>query len=114
MNTNKPIPNPPSKMQGLRELYQKAASTSFLMSEDEISQMLSPEQLKNIREEQRLRLSQQSKPEDGKIIQEAPLDAQPQGHYWDELRKLKRVKIITDSKFSGVIFSKRQKEEEPS
>jgi hypothetical protein len=30
-------------MQGLRELYQKAASTSFLMSEDEISQMLSPE-----------------------------------------------------------------------
>jgi len=52
------------------------------------------------------------KPEDGKIIQEAPLGAQPQGYYWDELRKLKRVKIITDSKFSGIIFSKSQKEEE--
>ena len=25
MNTNKPIPNPPPKMKGLRELYQKAA-----------------------------------------------------------------------------------------
>ena len=57
MNTNKPIPNPPSKMQGLRELYQKAASTSFLMSEDEISQMLSPEQLENTREARRLRIS---------------------------------------------------------
>jgi hypothetical protein len=52
------------------------------------------------------------KPEDGKIIQEAPLKAQPQGHYWDELRKLKRVKIVTDGKFSGVIFSNRQKEED--
>jgi hypothetical protein len=54
------------------------------------------------------------KSEDGEIIQEVPLGAQPQGHYWDELRKLKRVKIVTDSKFSGVIFSKRQKEEEPA
>ena len=54
------------------------------------------------------------KPEDGKTIQEASLEVQPQGHYWDELRKLKRVKIITDSKFSGVIFSKSQKEEEPT
>jgi hypothetical protein len=54
------------------------------------------------------------RPEAGKIIQEAPLEAQPQGHYWDELRKLKRVKIITDSKFSGIIFSKSQKEEEPT
>ena len=59
MNTNKPIPNSPSERKGLRELYQKAASTSFLMSEDEISQMLSPEQLKNFREARRLRLSQQ-------------------------------------------------------
>jgi len=54
------------------------------------------------------------KPEYDKIIQEAPLDAQPQGHYWDELRKLKRVKIVTDGNFSGIIFSKRQKEEEPT
>jgi hypothetical protein len=52
------------------------------------------------------------KPEDSKIIQEAALEAQPQGHYWDELRKLKRVKIITDVKFSGVIFSKSLKEED--
>ena len=44
----------------LREHYQKAASTSFLMSEDEISQMLSPEQLENTREARRLRLSRQS------------------------------------------------------
>lgn len=109
MNTNKPIPNPPSKMQGLRELYQKAASTSFLMSADEISQMLSPEHPR----EAAVEIKPADKPEDGKIVQEAPLEAQPQGHYWDELRKLKRVKIVTDSKFSGVIFSKRQKEEEP-
>jgi hypothetical protein len=54
------------------------------------------------------------KPEDGKISQKAPLDAQPQGHYWDELRKLKRVKIVTEGKLSGVIFSKKQKEEEPT
>ena len=54
------------------------------------------------------------KPEDGKTIQGAPLEVQPQGHYWDELRKLKRVKIVTDGRFSGVIFSKKQKEEEPS
>ena len=60
MNTNKPIPNSPSERKGLRELYQKAASTSFLMSEDEISQMLSPEQLENTREARRLRLSRQS------------------------------------------------------
>ena len=106
MNTNKPIPNSPSEKQGLRELYQKAASTSFLMSEDEILQTLSPEQLKSTLEERRLRLSQQSKPEDGKIIQETPLEAQPQGHYWDELRKLKRVKIITHPQ-SGVIFSQK-------
>ena len=72
MNTNKPIPNPPSKMQGLRELYQKAASTSFLMSEDEISQMLSPEQLKNIREEQRLKLSQQINPKTVKSSKKCP------------------------------------------
>jgi hypothetical protein len=31
---------------------------------------------------------------------------QPQGHYWDELRKLKRVKIITHPQ-SGVILSQK-------
>ena len=72
MNTNKPIPNPPSKMQGLRELYQKAASTSFLMSADEISQMLSPEQLKNIREKRRLKLSQQINPKTVKSSKKRP------------------------------------------
>ena len=78
------------------------------MSEDEISQMLSPEHPR----EAAVEITPADKPEDGKIIEEAPLEAQPQGHYWDELRKLKRVKIVTDGKFSGVIFSKKQKEEE--
>ncbi len=59
MNPNKPMPDSPSEKQGLRELYQKAASTSFLMSEDEISQMLSPEQLESIREERQLRLARE-------------------------------------------------------
>lgn len=46
------------------------------------------------------------KTEDGKITPTVPADAQPQGHYWDELRKLKRVKIITHPQ-SGVILSQK-------
>ncbi len=45
------------------------------------------------------------KPEEGENKREKSNHAQLQGHYWDELRKLKRVKIITDGKFSGIIFS---------
>jgi hypothetical protein len=52
------------------------------------------------------------KPEEGKIIQEATLEAQLQGHYWDELRKLKRVKIVMDANFSGIVFSNRLNEED--
>ena len=67
------------KMKDLRELYQNAASTSFLMSEDEISQMLSPEQLENTREARRLRLSQQNSamtPKTSSISQRTDFPAQ--------------------------------------
>jgi hypothetical protein len=46
------------------------------------------------------------KPEYSKMIQDAPLEVQPLSHYWDELRKFKRVKIVMDGNFQVLFLAK--------